>query len=116
MPGSEHRVVFVQGSGLVDRRIVFSDGGVEEQGGEVSSAQEAVIRVFDRVWEVEAEGDGMAYSGLLAEKALVKAVIGREGRNVKRIITETGAKIRMLPPPSCAAQGDELIQVAYFSV
>ncbi|KAL5755265.1 hypothetical protein ACOSP7_023485 [Xanthoceras sorbifolium] len=117
VPGSDHRVVLVVGSGSIDRKIVFSDNNGGEQFREVSSAQEAVVRVFERVWEVEAEiqgeneGDDVAYCGLLADKTHIGAVIGRGGRCVTRIRRETGAKIRMLPPPTCAAKDDELIQI-----
>ncbi|KAK3211135.1 hypothetical protein Dsin_015841 [Dipteronia sinensis] len=121
--GSDHRVVIVVGSGSIDRKIVFFDTDWKEgeECGEVSSAQEAVVRVFERVWEVEAEiqgkgegerrNDDVSYCGLLADKTHIGAVIGKGGRNVTRIRRETGAKIRMLPPPTCAAKDDELIQI-----
>ncbi|KAK2656617.1 hypothetical protein Ddye_009669 [Dipteronia dyeriana] len=122
IPGSDLRVVLVVGSGSIDRKIVLFDTDAKEgeKCGEVSSAQEAVVRVFERVWEVEAEiqgkgdcggGDDVSYCGLLADKTHIGAVIGKGGRNVTRIRRETGAKIRMLPPPTCAAKDDELIQI-----
>ncbi|KAK4844877.1 hypothetical protein QYF36_025480 [Acer negundo] len=105
IPGSDHRVVLVVGSGSIAKE--------GEERGEVSSAQEAVVRVFERVWEVEGEGksDDVWYCGLLADKTHIRAVIGKGGRNVTRIRRETGAKIRMLPPPTCAAKDEELIQI-----
>ncbi|XP_024949224.2 KH domain-containing protein At4g18375 isoform X3 [Citrus sinensis] len=116
-PGSDHRVIFVVGSGSIDRRIMFCENDVVVEGGEVSSTQEAVIRVFERMWEVEAEvegdgdGDDVAYCGLLANTTKIGVVVGKGGRNVTRMRIESGAKIVMLPPPACAAIDDQLIQI-----
>ncbi|KAL9461118.1 hypothetical protein AB3S75_004168 [Citrus x aurantiifolia] len=116
-PGSDHRVILVVGSGSIDRRIMFCENDVVVEGGEVSSTQEAVIRVFERMWEVEAEvegdgdGDDVAYCGLLANTTKIGVVVGKGGRNVTRMRTESGAKIVMLPPPACAAIDDQLIQI-----
>lgn len=126
VPGSIHRVIVVIGSGAIDRRIVFHENNVREEFGEVSRVQEAVIRVFERMWELEAqiegesesaaEDDDVAYCGLLANTTHIGVVVGRGGKNVMRMRKESGAKIRMLPPPICAAKDDELIQVLLFSV
>ncbi|KAL9464037.1 hypothetical protein AB3S75_001772 [Citrus x aurantiifolia] len=116
-PGSDHRVILVVGSGSIDRRIMFCENDVVVEGGEVSSTQEAVIRVFERMWEVEAEvegdgdGDDVAYCGLLANTTKIGVVVGKGGRNVTRMRIESGAKIVMLPPPACAAVDDQLIQI-----
>ncbi|KAH9712676.1 RNA-binding KH domain-containing protein [Citrus sinensis] len=116
-PGSDHRVILVVGSGSIDRRIMFCENDVVVEGGEVSSTQEAVIRVFERMWEVEAEvegdgdGDDVAYCGLLANTTKIGVVVGKGGRNVTRMRIESGAKIVMLPPPACAAIDDQLIQI-----
>lgn len=101
---------------------MFCENDVVVEGGEVSSTQEAVIRVFERMWEVEAEvegdgdgdGDDVAYCGLLANTTKIGVVVGKGGRNVTRMRIESGAKIVMLPPPACAAIDDQLIQVSSF--
>ncbi|OMO72969.1 hypothetical protein COLO4_27374 [Corchorus olitorius] len=114
--GSDHRVILIVGSGSVERRFCLGDG--EEC--EVSCAQEAMVRVFERVWEVEADRewgnacDGEeeeAYCGLLADTTQIGAVVGRQGKTIVRMRTETGAKIRILPPPQCGTKNDELIQI-----
>lgn len=114
--GSAHRVILIVGSGSVERRFSLGEG--EEC--DVSCAQEAMVRVFQRVWEVEAERewgnacdgeDEEAYCGVLADTTQIGAVVGRGGNNIVRMRTETGAKIRILPPPPCGRKNDELIQV-----
>ncbi|EOX91913.1 RNA-binding KH domain-containing protein, putative isoform 4 [Theobroma cacao] len=114
--GSAHRVILIVGSGSVERRFSLGEG--EEC--DVSCAQEAMVRVFQRVWEVEAERewgnacdgeDEEAYCGVLADTTQIGAVVGRGGNNIVRMRTETGAKIRILPPPPCGRKNDELIQI-----
>lgn len=122
--GSDHRVIRIAGSGSIYKRIVLN-GGVRDSLSEdeekvecdVSSAQEALIRVFERLWTVEAENDcGRAskdevYCGLLTDTTRIGEVVGRRGKNIIRMRRETRAKIRILPPPQCAAKDDELIQI-----
>ncbi|XVF17377.1 hypothetical protein REPUB_Repub10bG0116400 [Reevesia pubescens] len=114
--GSAHRVILIVGSGSIERRFGLGEG--EECN--VSCAQEAMIRVFERVWEVEAERewgnacDGKeeeAYCGLLADTTQIGAVVGKGGKNIVRMRMESGAKIRILPPPQCGRRTDELIQI-----
>ncbi|MBA0772201.1 hypothetical protein Gotri_007617 [Gossypium trilobum] len=114
--GSDHRVILVVGSGSVERQFSLGEGEVCY----VSCAQEAMIRVFQRVWEVEAERewgnacdgeDEEAYCGVLAETAQIGFVVGKGGKNIVRMRTESGAKIRILPPPPCGRKIDQLIQI-----
>ncbi|XP_022775034.1 KH domain-containing protein HEN4 isoform X2 [Durio zibethinus] len=114
--GSAHRVILIVGSGSIKRRFGLDEG--EEC--DVSCAQEAMIRVFERVWEVEAGRESgnacdgeeeEAYCGLLADTTQIGAVVGRGGKNIVRMRTESGAKIRILPPPLCGRKNDELIQI-----
>ncbi|XVE86879.1 hypothetical protein DITRI_Ditri18aG0071100 [Diplodiscus trichospermus] len=114
--GSAHRVILIVGSGSIERRFSLGEG--EEC--DVSCAQEAMIRVFERMWEVEAERewgnacDGEeeeAYCGLLADTTQIGAVVGKGGKTIVRMRTESGAKIRILPPPQCGRKTDELIQI-----
>lgn len=87
---------------------------------DVSCTQEAMIRVFARVWEVEAERewgkpcdgeDEEAYCGMLADTTQIGAVVGKGGKTIMRMRTESGAQIRILPPPECGRKIDQLIQV-----
>ncbi|KAK9281039.1 hypothetical protein L1049_003931 [Liquidambar formosana] len=105
--------------------------GGEEEG---SLAQQALVRVFERILKVDEErGGGSAESEkgeekekkeegggnvvvcrLLAPSNQVGCVLGRGGKIVEKIRQESGAQIRVLPKdhiPACASQGDELIQI-----
>ncbi|KAM1030503.1 hypothetical protein TB1_033713 [Malus domestica] len=93
-------------------------GGVEEEI-DVSKAQEALLRVFERILEVAAEtgaiaaGVGVVSCRFLAEAAQVGSVIGKGGKVVEKIRKETGCKIRVLNEklPACAAATDEIIEI-----
>ncbi|XP_009368307.2 KH domain-containing protein HEN4 isoform X1 [Pyrus x bretschneideri] len=93
-------------------------GGFEEEI-EVSKAQEALLRVFERILEVAAEtgaiaaGFGVVSCRVLAETAQVGLVIGKGGKVVEKIRKETGCKIRVLKEklPACAAATDEMIEI-----
>lgn len=96
------------------------EGDDEDEKELVSVAQEGVIRVCERMWEVDAhsrrvddseKGVSEGYCGLLADTTQIGAVVGRGGKNVVRMRRESGAQIRILPAPPCAAKDDELIQV-----
>ncbi|GLT46911.1 hypothetical protein SLA2020_206380 [Shorea laevis] len=121
--GSDHRVILIIGSGSVDRMIRLS----ESEECDVSCAQEAMIRVFERLWEVEVERDGAragasagvacgrvgeeAYCGLLANTTQIGPVVGKGGKSVTKMREVSGAKIRIMTAPSCARNDDELIQI-----
>lgn len=87
---------------------------------EVSKAQEALLRVFERILEVAAEtgaigvGVGVVSCRFLAETAQVGSVIGKGGKVVEKIRKETGCKIRVLNEklPVCAAPSDEMVEVS----
>lgn len=93
---------------------------------EVSAAQAALVRVLERSWVVLAEKDSggvvaeeegkEAYCGMLADRSQIGAVLGLGGKNVEWMRRNSGAMIRVLPPPSCGASSDELIQVCVLSL
>ncbi|KAF5749728.1 KH domain-containing protein [Tripterygium wilfordii] len=123
--GSDHRIIHIVGPGAPERRIELKSARDRDEVGEmymVSTAQEAVIRVLERVWEVEAKKEGNGgvegggYCGLLANTTQIGAVVGRGGRTIERMRKQSGAEIRILPPPHCAAKNDELIQITGASV
>ncbi|KAJ6367240.1 hypothetical protein OIU77_003579 [Salix suchowensis] len=106
--GSEHRAILVVGSASPERKIAVG----EDETVEVSAAQEAVVRVLERMWEMDAQKDGgdcEGYCGLLANMSQIGAVVGREGRNIKRMKRASGAHIWILPAPLCASSEDQLI-------
>ncbi|KAJ7943748.1 KH domain-containing protein family [Quillaja saponaria] len=98
--------------------ILGGKGGDEYEGEEreevkVTTAQEAMIRVFERVWELEAENEirGKVTGKLLAHTSQIGAVLGKGGNRVQTIRNYSGANIRVLPPPLCGTEEEELIQI-----
>lgn len=80
-----------------------SSGAVGDVGAvEVSKAQEALLKVFERVLDVAAETegtevrDGVVSCRLLADSPQVGSVIGKGGKVVEKIRKDTGCKIRAL--------------------
>ncbi|RZC28093.1 RNA-binding KH domain-containing protein RCF3 isoform D [Glycine soja] len=115
LSSAEDRVILVIGSLSPRKGLLLGDGGEVE----VSSAQEAVVRVFERVWDLEAEKgvnsnravNGEVFSKLLAHTSQIGAVVGKGGKNITAIRNNTGAKIRVFPPPQCATKDEELVQI-----
>ena len=115
----DHRVILVIAPASVNRRIALQ-GSSEEV--EASAAQEAVLRVFERILKVAAEVDGVPPGGvvscrLLAETSQVGSVIGKGGKVVEKIRRESGSKIKVLTAeklPTCAASTDEMVEVKPF--
>lgn len=124
-PGTDDRVITVIASNSLNRTLALKTQGKEEDNTEevveVSAAQEALIRVFERILNVAAEADGgylapggIVSSRLLADTALVGSVIGKGGKVIERIRKETGCKIRVFGSdklPSCALPRDEMIEI-----
>ncbi|KAG9449209.1 hypothetical protein H6P81_009174 [Aristolochia fimbriata] len=105
-----------------------------------SPAQQALVKVFERMVRVDeerlmggvGEGDegeqrvgsatseisalqGLVVSRLLAPSNQVGCVLGKGGKIVEKIRQESGAQIRVLSKeqlPACSAAGDELIQIS----
>ncbi|RAL49443.1 unnamed protein product [Cuscuta campestris] len=125
---SENRVIVVIASAAVNRKIKFSapiDDGEDNAGieaeFEASAAQEAVVRVFERVLEVTAETGGMVLGNgtlvscrLIAKGNQVGSVIGKGGTIVDAIRKETGCRIKVLTMenlPSCTYPGDKVVEI-----
>lgn len=118
-------MIVVIGSNSVSKKVALKEleGGGSEF--EVSAAQDAVVRVFERMLEVVAENNGGETTGeeakggvvlcrVLAESSQVGAVIGKGGKVIEKIREETGCKIRVLKGeklPSCALPNEELIEI-----
>ncbi|XP_060965942.1 KH domain-containing protein HEN4 isoform X1 [Cannabis sativa] len=95
----------------------FDFGGGEEM--DASKAQEALLRVFDRILEVAAETGavgasiGVVSCRLLVDAAQAGSVIGKGGKIVEKIRKDCGCKIRVLTEmlPACADSTDEMIEI-----
>ncbi|KAL3730018.1 hypothetical protein ACJRO7_027081 [Eucalyptus globulus] len=97
-----------------------SDGSGDVEGKvEVSKAQEALVKVFERILEVAAESNGVGVGvgvvscRVLAGKSQAGSVIGKGGKTVEKIRKESGCKIRVLTEqlPACASAGEEMIEI-----
>ncbi|XP_022763639.1 KH domain-containing protein HEN4 isoform X4 [Durio zibethinus] len=120
---SPDRVITVVGPSAVNTKIMLNigslgngdDSRVEEI--DVSKAQEALVRVFERILEVAAESNGAALGmvscRLLAEVKQVGSVIGKGGKVVEKIREDTGTKIRVLTDklPACAGPTEEIVEI-----
>ncbi|GMI88333.1 HUA ENHANCER 4 [Hibiscus trionum] len=119
---SPDRVITIIGPNSVDTRIMLNLGGDDSDGSgveeiEVSKAQEALVKVFERILEVAAESNGAALGmvscRLLAEDKQAGGVIGKGGKVVEKIREETGTKIRILTDklPACASVTEEIVEI-----
>ncbi|KAK8334863.1 hypothetical protein V6Z12_A09G015100 [Gossypium hirsutum] len=112
IPGSDERVVTIYSSR--DERNALEDGHTF-----VSSAQDALFRVHDRVVAEDLHSDEDSEGCQITARLLVSSdqigcVIGKGGQIVQNIRSETGAQIRILKDdlPSCALSTDELVQIS----
>ncbi|KAJ0641073.1 putative K domain-containing protein [Helianthus annuus] len=135
-PSSDDRVITVIGNTSVNRTMSFSNNNSynskdnnnssrdidcgESSEVVVSAAQEALVRVFERILVVAAEvnGGGLECGGvvscrLLTDKSGIGSVIGKKGKVIEKIRKETGCKVRVLGQdklPACALPGDEMVE------
>ncbi|KAK1404169.1 hypothetical protein POM88_003774 [Heracleum sosnowskyi] len=103
------RVISVTGSSKIDRSIVL--GGEKWN---MSQLQEGLIRVFERVLELEGSEREIVGCRLLAWPGQVAGVIGVGGSVIKKIEKRFGTRIGVFSTsrlPGCALAGDELIQI-----
>ncbi|XWS39789.1 hypothetical protein CRYUN_Cryun18bG0084500 [Craigia yunnanensis] len=117
------RVITIIGPNAVNNKIVLNLGSLGNGDGsrveevDVSKAQEALVRVFERILEVAAESNGAALGmvscRLLAEVKQVGSVIGKGGKIVEKIREDTGTKIRVLTDklPACASPTEEIVEI-----
>ncbi|KAF1861803.1 hypothetical protein Lal_00026252 [Lupinus albus] len=117
VPATEERTILVIGSILSRKGVTLI--GVEGDGGEVevSNAQEALLRIYERIWELEVEKvkrvvlNREVLCKLLAHTSQIGAVVGKGGKNINTIRNNSGAKIRVCPSPHCAPEDQELILI-----
>ncbi|XP_011099966.1 KH domain-containing protein HEN4 isoform X2 [Sesamum indicum] len=123
-PNCHERVINIVGDAVVERKISVGRSEKYEMV-DVSKAQEGLMRVFERVLEVEGNGgnnenedneknsNGLISCRLLAPTGQIGALIGKRGKIVDGIRKRSGAKIRVLKEeqiPACASPEEELIQ------
>lgn len=119
-PGIDVRVITLIASNSLNKKLALKPSNEEEADSVtevVSPAQEALIRVFERILDVAAETEGVAVAPggvvscrLLAESSQVGAVIGKGGKVIEKIRQDTGCKIRVLSSdklPACALPNDK---------
>nr|CAN62067.1 hypothetical protein VITISV_030085 [Vitis vinifera] len=143
--GCDERVILIVADAVKSKREASAICGAEANDGEESAnlrnsspnpvavdddesspAQQALVRVFERILKVDEEreekekkedlGNVAVCCRLLAPSNQVGCVLGRGGKIVEKIRQESGAQIRVLPKdhiPACASPGDELIQVVH---
>lgn len=112
VPGSQERVITIYSSS--DEANAVEDGGSH-----VCPAQDALLKIHDRVAaedldDHDEEGGPQVNAKLLVPSDQIGCVIGKGGQIVQSIRSESGAHIRILKDehlPPCALSSDELVQV-----
>ncbi|KAI3445797.1 hypothetical protein Pfo_002462 [Paulownia fortunei] len=98
--------------------IIGDDG--DDEWFDVSAAQEGMLKVFEKVMGVAAEGDAVAGIGgvvscrLLVRKNQAGAVIGKGGKVVKKIRKDTGCRIKVLTSEKFSSGSlptDEIVEI-----
>ncbi|WJX22081.1 hypothetical protein P8452_11423 [Trifolium repens] len=116
---SPDRVIMVIASINLERKVVLRSNGSDGEAIEVSNAQEALLKLFDRILEVAAEMEGIVLGDrtvscrLVADTAQAGSVIGKGGKVVEKIKKDTGCKIRVCKDnlPACISSPDEVIEI-----
>ncbi|KAE8719865.1 RNA-binding KH domain-containing protein, putative isoform 2 [Hibiscus syriacus] len=120
---SPDRVITIIGPDSIDTRTKLNLGGDDDSDSgrveeiEVSKAQEALLKVFERILEVAVESNGgalgMVSCRLLVEVKQAGGVIGKGGKVVEKIREDTGTKIRILTDklPACARPTEEIVEI-----
>ncbi|KAK7246703.1 hypothetical protein RIF29_41573 [Crotalaria pallida] len=119
-PDCPDRIIVVVAESAISGTV--NTGGDGGGGGEelaVSKAQEALVRVFERIVDVVVEMEGIEVGQkvvscrLVADAAQVGSVIGKGGKVVEKIRKESGCKIRAIKDnlPLCTSDTDEIIEI-----
>lgn len=125
IPGVDERVIIIFSSPKerkADRDEEDDDAVLVDGKSPLCAAQDALFRVFGRIVE---EGRGsddeddesakQATVRLLVPNNQIGCLLGRGGKVIEKMRTDTGAQIKILPKdqlPSCAMATDELVQIA----
>ncbi|KAL5556589.1 hypothetical protein UlMin_038825 [Ulmus minor] len=118
-PGSDQAEVFIVGSGSPEKTIVLTGEVEEVEEYFVSRAQDAMLKVSERIWTVEAQNGGgedsdlgVVCSRLLAQGFQNRIVMGKGGANIERMRKESGASIRIFPAQRSMPAHDEIIMIS----
>ncbi|KAK7328088.1 hypothetical protein VNO77_22184 [Canavalia gladiata] len=117
-PESPDRVILVVADAALSGKVLLRSHTDEEAVG-VSKAQEALLKVFDRILDVAAESEGVEVGDrvmscrLVTDAAQAGSVIGKGGKVVEKIKKDTRCKIRVLTDnlPPCTSSSDEIIEI-----
>ncbi|KAL0843123.1 hypothetical protein Bca101_016368 [Brassica carinata] len=114
IPGCDERVITIYSSSDETCHAV-GDGYGEEI---ITPAQDALFRIHDRVaadYDDSSEGEQQVSAKLLVPSDQIGCILGRGGKIVQDIRSETGAQIRIIKDrnmPLCALNSDQLIQIS----
>uniref|UniRef100_A0A0C9S6Z6 TSA: Wollemia nobilis Ref_Wollemi_Transcript_10183_3113 transcribed RNA sequence n=1 Tax=Wollemia nobilis TaxID=56998 RepID=A0A0C9S6Z6_9CONI len=100
VPDEDERVVIITAPALSEGRL--------------SPAQDAVLRVFNRIMSSVPEKEKMATARLLVPSNQIGCLLGKGGSIISDMRRATGANIRIFAKeqlPKCASQNDEVVQV-----
>lgn len=126
LPNCHERVINIVGDAAVEKKMSVG-GGQEDEMADLSKAQAGLLRVFERVLEVEGNtrnfenedterrSNEITVCRLLAQTGKIGALMGKGGKVVDGIRKRSGAKVRVLKEqlPACAGPEEELVQVIF---
>ncbi|XP_076921128.1 KH domain-containing protein At4g18375-like isoform X1 [Bidens hawaiensis] len=111
VPGSEERVITISSPSNMPAKSNTENNDMELH----CAAQDALLKVHDRIIEEDISGDNPITARLLVPNNTVGCVLGKKGDVIQRLRSETGASIRVMPGdehPACALTTDELVQIS----
>ncbi|KAI3785255.1 hypothetical protein L1987_44371 [Smallanthus sonchifolius] len=115
VPGSEERVIIISSPSNLPVKVNTSDNQENNDMELHCAAQDALLKVHDRIIEEDIVGENAITARLLVPNNTVGCVLGKKGDVIQRLRSETGATIRVMPSdqrPACAMATDELVQIS----
>lgn len=123
IPGVDERVIIIFSAAEKDQRKDGDDDDEDDYMKPLCPAQDAIFRVHERIvddegGESEDEDDNgkgkQVTTRLLVPNNQIGCLLGRGGKVIEKMRSETGAQIKILPKdqlPACAMATDELVQI-----
>ncbi|GAB4832309.1 hypothetical protein Ancab_006320 [Ancistrocladus abbreviatus] len=123
VPGSDERVIMIYSLPTASAKQEFVDGKEDETMQLHCAAQDALLKVHNRIIEEDIFGgmaedddnDTVVATRLLVPNNMVGCILGKGGDIIQGLRSETGASIHVLPIdhlPTCAMSTDELVQIS----
>ncbi|KAL8231124.1 hypothetical protein R6Q57_000901 [Mikania cordata] len=115
IPGSEERVIMISSPSNMPVKSTTSDNPENNDMELHCAAQDALLKVHDRIIEEDLVGENPIIARLLVPNNTVGCILGKKGDVINRLRSETGAGIRVMPGdqrPVCAMTTDELVQIS----